>query len=83
MLTACRRFPLPVAGLAFWVRSVPHAESPHATELDAAGRVGVLRQDGCEIVYSYADDGTRRPSRLRLACHDLELRIVIDHWRAA
>jgi len=43
----------------------------------------VLRQDACEIVYAYADGATRLPSRLRLLCHDLELRIVIDRWRAA
>jgi len=76
-------FPLPVAALAFWARGVPRADAPHAAEIDAAGRVDVLRQDGCEIVYAYADNSTRRPSRLRLACHDLELRIVIDRWRAA
>jgi outer membrane lipoprotein LolB len=76
-------FPLPVGGLAYWVRSVPRADSPHGAEFDAAGRVGVLRQDGCEIVYAYPDDATRRASRLRIACHDLELRIVIDRWRAA
>jgi hypothetical protein len=52
-------------------------------EVDSGGRVDVLRQDGCEIVYSYADGATRLPSRLRLLCHDLELRIVIDRWRAA
>jgi hypothetical protein len=49
-------------------------------EADAAGRAGVLRQDGCEIVYTYADDSARRPSGMRVACHDLEMRIVIDHW---
>ena len=76
-------FPLPVAGLAFWVRGAARADSPHTAEFDAAGRVGVLRQDGCEIVYAYADSAARHPSQLRLTCHDLELRIVIDRWRAA
>ena len=74
-------FPLPVAGLAFWARGAPRADTPHAAEIDAAGRVGVLRQDGCEIVYAYADNSVRRPSQFRLVCHDLELRIVIDRWR--
>jgi outer membrane lipoprotein LolB len=76
-------FPLPVAALAFWARGVPRADAPHTVEIDGAGRVDVLRQDGCEIVYAYADGGARLPSRLRLLCHDLELRIVIDRWRAA
>ena len=76
-------FPLPVAGLAFWARGAARADAPHTVEIDAAGRVGVLRQDGCEIVYAYADSSARRPAQLRLACHDVELRIVIDRWRAA
>lgn len=76
-------FPLPVAALAFWARGAPRVDAPHVVEIDGAGRVNVLRQDGCEIVYAYADSAARLPSRLRLLCHDLELRIVIDRWRAA
>lgn len=76
-------FPLPVAGLAWWAQGAPRENAPHTMEIDAAGRASVLRQDGCEIVYAYADDRTRRPSRLTLVCHDLELRIVVDRWRAA
>ena len=76
-------FPLPVEGLSSWAQGAPRAEAPHAVEIDAAGRVGVLRQDGCEIAYNYADPSTRRPSVLRVMCHDLELRIVIDRWRVS
>jgi outer membrane lipoprotein LolB len=74
-------FPLPVAGLSLWAQGAPRAGVPHDAEIDAAGRTGVLRQDGCEIVYAYADESARRPSGLRVMCHDLELRIVIDRWR--
>lgn len=76
-------FPLPVGGLAWWARGAARADAPHAVEYDAAGRANVLRQDGCEIVYAYDDGSTRRPSRLRLVCHDVEMRIVIDRWRAS
>ncbi len=76
-------FPVPVDGLAFWAQGTPRPGTAHAAELDNAGRMGVLRQDGCEIVYAYADDATRLPTRLRLLCHDLELRIVIDRRRTA
>lgn len=76
-------FPVPVEGLSFWAQGMPRPEAAHTAEMDNAGRLGVLRQDGCEIVYSYADDAARRPSRLRLNCHDLELRIVIDRRRSA
>ena len=72
---------LPVEGLAAWAQAAPRANAPHSVEADAAGRTAVLRQDGCEIVYAYGDDSTRRPSRIRVACHDLEMRIAIDRWR--
>ena len=75
--------PLPVEGLAAWAQALPRANAPHSIEADAAGRTGVLRQDGCEIVYAYNDDSTRRPSGMRVACHDLEMRIVIDRWGEA
>jgi outer membrane lipoprotein LolB len=73
--------PLPVEGLAAWAQATPRANAPHSVEADAVGRTGVLRQDGCEIVYAYADDSARRPSGLRVVCHDLEMRVVIDRWR--
>ena len=77
------RLPAAGRGLAWWVRGAPRAGAPHSVEADGAGRPVVLRQDGWEIVYGYADDAARRPSRLDLACHDLEVRIVIDRWRVS
>jgi outer membrane lipoprotein LolB len=76
-------FPLPVDGLVWWARGTARAGAPHSVEWDTAGRPEVLRQDGCRIVYTYGDESTRRPSRLDVACHDLEVRIVIDRWRAS
>ena len=72
---------LPVEGLAAWAQASPHANTPHSIEADQRGRTEVLRQDGCEVVYSYADDAARRPSSLRVACHELEVRIAIERWR--
>jgi outer membrane lipoprotein LolB len=71
--------PIPVRGLAWWVRGVPHPGSAHTVERDAGSRVSVLRQDGWEIVYGYAN-ADPRPSRLRLAYPDTEIRLVIDEW---
>ena len=73
--------PLPVEGLAAWAQGAPRANASHSMEVDALGRPGVLRQDGCEIVYAYAGDSARRASGLRVACFDLEVRVVIDRWR--
>jgi len=74
-------FPLPVDGLAAWVRGAPRDGVAHSAEPDALGRLIVLRQDGWEIVYAYADDASRRPNRLRLSYPDVDVRIVIDAWR--
>ena len=53
--------PLPVAGLTYWIRGQPREGTASAIERDAAGRANVLRQDGWEIVYSYADDAATLP----------------------
>jgi outer membrane lipoprotein LolB len=74
-------FPLPVDGLAAWVRGAPHDGAPHSAEPDSFGRLAVLRQDGWEIVYGYSDDASRRPSRLRLTYPEVEVRVVVDAWR--
>jgi outer membrane lipoprotein LolB len=74
-------FPVPVDGLAFWAQGAPRPDTPQTAEVDAAGRLKVLRQDGCEIVYGYTEGGSALPAQLRLTCHDLELRIVIDRRR--
>ena len=71
-------FPLPVEGLAFWAQGSPRPGAAQTAEADASGRLSLLRQDGCEIVYAYAEPTSPRPSRLRMTCNDVELRIVID-----
>ena len=73
--------PLPVEGLAYWARGSPRPGGTQTAEVDAAGRLQLLRQDGCEIIYTYAEDPTPLPSRLRMTCNDLELRIVVDKRR--
>jgi outer membrane lipoprotein LolB len=74
---------IPVDGLSSWVRGVPRADARFAVERDAVGRVTVLRQDGWEVVYAYADDAATRPMRLTLRYPDaapVEVRVVVDRW---
>jgi outer membrane lipoprotein LolB len=73
--------PLPVAGLTWWIRGRPREGSAFAIERDAAGRANVLRQDGWEIVYTYADDASVLPRRLTLAYPDVDIRVVVDQWQ--
>jgi outer membrane lipoprotein LolB len=69
--------PVPVHGLAWWVRGTPHPASAHVVERDTGGRATVLRQDGWEIVYGYRDDGAQ-PSRLVLVYPGIEVRLALD-----
>jgi outer membrane lipoprotein LolB len=71
--------PLPVRGLAWWIRGSPSPDSAFTAEADAAGRLEVLRQDGWEIVYAYRE-GEPRPQRLTLTYPGVEVRLVVDEW---
>jgi len=77
-------FPLPVSGLAAWLRGLPRAGAPATVERDGAGRPALLRQDGWEIVYAYADATAPRAARLTLRYpggEPVELRVVVDQWK--
>jgi outer membrane lipoprotein LolB len=72
---------IPVAGLAFWIRALPQPRVRYDVERDDAGRIGVLRQDGWETVYTYADAAAREPSRVTLrypGADPIEVRVVVD-----
>ncbi len=82
---------LPLTNLNFWVRGVPVPDLPASRELDAAGRLKTLRQQGWEVQYQdYVQSGNYElPSRLTLttlpdqanvAQPAIEVRLVIDAW---
>jgi outer membrane lipoprotein LolB len=81
LTTRALGFALPVEGLSAWARGMAHGGSPHTRESDAEGRPSLLRQDGWEIVYGYADAQSREPRRMRLVYPGVEVRIVVDRWR--
>ena len=77
-------WPLPVAGLAYWVQGAPRADAPFAAEAGPARAPAILRQDGWTIVYDAFVPGTGgvgRPSRVTLSYADVEIRLVIDAWQ--
>lgn len=72
---------IPVDGLAFWIRALPRPDARYGAERDALGRVALLRQDGWQVVYAYAGDASRAPSRVTLSypgAEPIEVRIVVD-----
>jgi len=82
---------LPLTNLNFWVRGIPVPDLPSRQELDDAGRLLTLHQQGWLVQYQgYAQSGIHElPSRLTLTytvnpenldTPPMEVRIVIDHW---
>jgi outer membrane lipoprotein LolB len=72
---------IPVDGLAFWIRAVPRPDARYSVERDSAGRVALLRQDGWEVLYAYADDAAQKPFRVTLSypgADPIEVRLVVD-----
>jgi len=80
---------LPVVNLDWWLRGLPVPELDAERELDEAGRLRVLRQQGWEVQYQqYARiDRYDLPQRLTLtraadtAAPAMEARFVIDRWQ--
>lgn len=75
---------IPVDGLSAWVRGVPRSGAEFSVERDALSRVSVLRQDGWEVAYAYADDASPRPSRVSArypGAESIEVRVVVDRWQ--
>lgn len=70
-------FPLPVTGLASWIRGGPHPGTLYRAEVDERGRATLLLQDGWEIAFDYADDTVSTPTRIRMTFPDVEVRIAI------
>lgn len=73
---------LPVSGLPSWLRGRPSAGSVARYERGANGRLLALMQDGWRIEYLDYFDGDELPSRLRLHGEGIDIRLVIDEWRA-
>ncbi len=72
---------LPLAGLPDWVRGRAAADAPAQIQRDSLQRLVKLRQSGWLV--EFLDYGTNGlPDRLRLSREDVEIRLVIDQWRA-
>lgn len=76
-------FTLPVGGLSAWMRGLAHDGSRYSVERDANNRPSLIRQDGWEVSYTYADEAATQPTRLVLrypGVEPIEVRIAVDRW---
>lgn len=75
---------LPLSGLPYWVMGVPMPGDMASVERNANGQVSLLRQDGWDIRYTaYATVAIDSlPSRMTLMREGLEIRLLIDEWKA-
>ncbi len=74
---------LPLAGLPNWVRGRAAVGAPAQTRLDGSQRLAELRQSGWLVEFLGYRSENGPPALLRLTRADVEIRLVIDQWRAA
>jgi len=74
---------VPVNGLRYWAVGQAIPGEPAKVELDAAGRLAVLRQNGWHIRYRrYVDAaGFTLPGKIFMDNEGLDVRLVIDNWQ--
>jgi outer membrane lipoprotein LolB len=80
---------LPLSGLQYWVQGTNSPDTPSEIDLDIAGRVAAVRQNGWEITYAgyspvvAAETPQSEAARARLLTLNrdgLRIRLVIDEW---
>ncbi|SFU32537.1 lipoprotein insertase outer membrane protein LolB [Nitrosospira multiformis] len=80
---------LPLSGLQYWVQGTNSPDTPSEIDLDIAGRVAAVRQNGWEITYAGYSPGVAaetpqseaaRARLLTLNRDGLRIRLVIDEW---
>ena len=74
---------LPLVGLPDWVRGRADPGAQAQSRLDSSQRLVELRQSGWQVEFLDYKVDTGLPARLRLRREDMEIRLVIDEWRAA
>ena len=73
---------LPVSGLHYWMVGLPRPESNYQRQLDGAGRLLALQQDGWDISYQdFFADEPQLPRKLLLEQEQVRLKIVVEHWQ--
>ena len=73
---------LPITRLRWWVLGLPAPNSSVTIDLDSAGHVTTLTQDGWVLNYdAYQPVGSLDlPRRMLLSREDLRIRVAIDAW---
>ncbi len=75
-------WPLPLSGLPYWLRGYPAPGHPSETAGVNHERPTELRQSGWTIEYLSRHHPNGLPERLRITRGDLDIRLVLEEWRA-
>ncbi len=74
-------WPLPAAGLRYWILGHPQPSRKHNLKLSPQGQLDALQQSGWEIRYErYHEAPLHLPQRMRLQYENIYLRLLIDEW---
>ena len=75
---------LPISGLEYWIRGLPHPDSAYTRRAANSGVTRSLRQDRWDIDYlDYFADDPPLPRRIDLGRDNVGLKLVVEHWQPA
>ena len=74
---------LPVSNLYYWIRGLPAPNIPAKKQFDHYNHLTCLQQQGWQVKYLQYTmvNNIDLPSKIFLKFGDLQLRIVINHWK--
>ena len=77
---------LPLSGLKYWIQGVHSPFTSAEKDVNTAGQVVAIRQDGWKILYTHYTAAQSNqpplPRVLELVYADLKIRLAIDNWNA-
>ncbi len=74
----------PIAHMPYWVRGIPGPGEVGLLEIDAAGRLLRMEQDGWEVeydTYRLLEGDRALPRKLEMRRGDVRIRLVVSQWK--
>jgi len=74
---------MPLSGLQYWIQGLHSPLTGAEKDVNTAGQVVAIRQDGWKILYTYMPAQSNQPPVprvLELVYADLKIRLAIDNW---
>lgn len=83
LMEAALGWQAPLTHLRYWIRGLPHPNTPYTGQANIQGNILTLFQDGWEIKYGnyiYVSPEVSLPMRIIATSGNVQLKIVVQKW---